>query len=58
MKIKIKKKRMGWFIFVLIVTLGYIGLSVYQLINNDFDPLNLIMILFVIDSFANCIEKK
>ena len=55
---KIKEKKLGWFIFTLIITIGYIGLMIYQIINKDFDPMNLIMILFVIDSLANCLEKK
>ena len=55
---KIKEKKLGWFIFTLIITLGYIGLMIYQIIHKDFDPMNLIMILFVIDSLANCFEKK
>ena len=55
---KIKKKMMGWFIFSLIVTLGYIGLMIYQIINGDFDPMNIIIVLFVAESFAFCIEKK
>ena len=55
---KIKKKMMGWFIFSLVVTLGYIGLMIYQIVNKDFDPMNLIMILFAIESFALCLEKK
>jgi uncharacterized membrane protein len=55
---KIKQNKMGWFIFTLVITLGYFGLMIYQLINKDFDPMNLIMVLFVIDSLMNCIEKK
>jgi len=55
---KIKKNKIGWFIFTLIVTLGYIGLMIYQLINNSFDPMNLIMFLFATEGFSNCIEKK
>ena len=55
---KIKKKMMGWFIFSLVVTLGYIGLMIYQITNKDFDPMILIMILFAIESFALCIERK
>ena len=55
---KIKKNRMGWFIFTIVITLGYIGLMIYQITNKNFDPMNLIMVLFVIDSLANCIEKK
>ncbi|MBQ6283057.1 MAG: hypothetical protein IJK66_05990 [Bacilli bacterium] len=55
---KIKKNKIGWLIFTLVITLGYFGLMIYQLINKNFDPMNLIMILFVIDSLLNCIEKK
>ncbi len=55
---KIKKDKMGWFVFTLIVTLGYIGLMIYQLINKNFDPMNIIMVLFAVEGFSNCIEKK
>lgn len=55
---KVKKNKMGWFVFTLLITVGYIGLMIYQLINKDFDHMNLIMILFVIESLTNCIEKK
>ena len=47
---KIKKNKIGWLIFTLVITLGYFGLMIYQLINKNFDPMNLIMILSVIDS--------
>ncbi len=55
---KIKKDKKGWLIFTLIITFGYFALMIYQLIKKDFDPMNIIMILFVIDSLMNCIEKK
>ena len=55
---KIQKKMFGWFIFSIIVTLGYIGLMIYQIINKDFDPMNIILALFAIESFSLCLEKK
>ena len=55
---KIRKGRMGWFIFTLVVLVGFIGLMIYQLINHDFDPTNPVLAIFVGDSLMSCIEKK
>lgn len=55
MKVKANKK--VWLVFTIIILVGYVGLSIYQLINKEFDALNLFGIIFMIDSIINCIEK-
>lgn len=55
---KIKENKKVWFIVAVIVIIGYIGLCIYQIINKDFDPMHLVIILLVIESLMNCIEKK
>lgn len=55
---KIKKNRVVMLVISILLALGYAGLSIYQLINSDFDPLNLIMLIFIGDAIFNCFEKK
>lgn len=55
---KLKKGKLTWLIITILIILGYIGLSIYQLMNSDFDPLNLIMLIFMGDSVLNCFEKN
>ena len=55
---QIKKGRLAWLVISILVAIGYIAISIYQLINNDFDSLNLIMLIFIGDAIFNCFEKK
>ena len=55
---KVKKGRLAWLIISILLAVAYIALSIYQLIYSDFDPLNLIFLIFVGDAIFNCFEKK
>jgi len=55
---KVKKGSMVWLVISILTAIACIALSIYQLINSDFDPLNLIILIFVGDAIFNCFEKK
>lgn len=54
---KIKKNRLVILVISILLAIGYIALSIYQLFNGDFDPINLILLIFIGDSIVNCFEK-
>lgn len=55
---KVKKGSVVWLIISILTAIACIALSIYQLINRDFDPLTLIILIFVGDAIFNCFEKK
>lgn len=55
---QLKKGSIIWLVISILTAIGISALSIYQLIYSDFDPLNLIFLIFIGDAIANCFEKK
>lgn len=55
---KLKKGRLVWLIISIILLISFIVLSIYQLVNSDFDPFNLLFLILLGDSIFNCFEKE
>lgn len=55
---KIKKGKMGWFIFSILIIIGFVVLSIYQLVKGGLNPTNLLMLALSMANIEHFVEKN